>query len=57
MTSEGAARVDEPIRVAVYARSFLPFVATCRRTCHVKVTLISTQKYTRHAKYCMKIFA
>jgi len=49
MTSEGAPRVDEPTIVVAYARFSLLFVATCRHTCHVKVTLIFFAQ--KHALY------
>lgn len=37
MTSEGAARVDEPTRIVIYACFFLLFATTCRSTCLLKV--------------------
>lgn len=39
MTSEGAARVDKPMRSVMYACSPAPFTATCRRTCHFEIIL------------------
>lgn len=37
MTSEGAARVDEPARIVIHARSSSSFTATCTRTCRFKI--------------------